>query len=77
MEQEVAQLPPSDIAFPPDTRMNDNSSMLGALARQGHDFCPYAALAKFPYKYIDRAFLQPVSANFFAAGLFRARGWTL
>ena len=57
--------------------MEDNVAELGALANTGHDFCPYAAVAKFPYKYIDKAHLQPVSEVHFAGGQFRARGWTL
>ena len=57
--------------------MIDNSTHLGALAHQGHDFCPYAAVAKYPYKYITKAYMQTVSANFFAGGLLRARGWNL
>ena len=58
-------------------RMTDNTAQLGAQALRGHEFCPYAAAAKFPYKYIDRSLMQPVSDNFFANGLFRERGWTL
>ena len=57
--------------------MTDNTPELGALANRGHDFCPYSSVAKFPYKYIDRSLMQPVSDNFFANGLFRERGWTL
>ena len=57
--------------------MEDNLAELGVLAKVGHDFCPYAAVAKFPYKYIDKAHLQPVSEVHFAGGQFRARGWTL
>ena len=57
--------------------MEDNIDKLGVLAKVGHDFCPYAAVAKFPYKYIDKAHMQPVSDVYFAGGQFRARGWTL
>lgn len=57
--------------------MEDNIAELGVLAKVGHDFCPYAAVARFPYKYIDKAHLQPVSEVHFAGGQFRARGWTL
>ena len=57
--------------------MEDNTAKLGVLAKIGHDFCPYAAVAKFPYKYIDKAHLQSVSEVHFAGGQFRARGWTL
>ena len=57
--------------------MADRTSQLGALAPRGQGFCPYASVAKFPYKYIDRPLMQPVSDNFFANGLFRERGWTL
>ncbi|KAL8796896.1 MAG: hypothetical protein Q9195_000979 [Heterodermia aff. obscurata] len=59
------------------TDMEDNIANLGVLANVGHDFCPYAAVAKLPYKYIDKANLQPVSDAYFAGGQFRARGWTL
>ena len=58
-------------------KMSDNITTLGVLAHRGHDFCPYAAVAKYPYKYIDKGYMQTVSANFFAGGLLRARGWSL
>lgn len=58
-------------------KMKDKSAEIGELAEVGHNFCPYAAVAKFPYKYIDKAHLQPVSEVHFAGGQFRARGWTL
>ena len=57
--------------------MKDNIAEVGELSEVGHKFCPYAAVAKFPYKYIDKAHLQPVSEVYFASGQFRARGWTL
>jgi organic hydroperoxide reductase OsmC/OhrA len=60
-----------------NNKMKDNLAEIGALAHHGHDFCPYAAVAKFPYKYISRNLMQPVSDNFFANGLLRERGWTL
>ena len=57
--------------------MKDNVDQLDELALPGQEFCPYAAVAKFPYKYIAKEHLQPVSEVYFAAGQFRARGWTL
>ena len=57
--------------------MKDNIAEVGELTEVGQNFCPYAAVARFPYKYIDKAHLQPVSEVYFADGQFRARGWTL
>ena len=57
--------------------MEDNVVKLGDLAKVGQKFCPYAAVAKFPYKYMGKAHMQTASELYFAGGQFRARGWTL
>ena len=58
-------------------KMYDNSTVLGALAGPEHDFCPYAAVAKYPYKYLHPKWAEEVSQVFFAHGLLQARGWTM
>ena len=50
---------------------------LGELASREYEFCPVQAVAKYPYRYLNKADSEVVSNAFFAAGQFRARGWNL
>jgi hypothetical protein len=43
----------------------------------GMSFCPFIAITKFPYKYVDRAFSQPIATAFFDAGKIYNRSWEL
>lgn len=49
----------------------------GALARPEHEFCPYSAIAKYPYKHLNYRWGEMVSQAFFAHGQFQAWGWTM
>ena len=40
-------------------------------------FCPFIAFTKFPYKYVDPAFRQPIATAFFDAGKIYNRSWEL
>lgn len=50
---------------------------VGQLASFGVGFCPYAAVTKWPYRYLHGQVSQDVSEAFFAHGAFRERGWSM
>ena len=50
---------------------------LGDIAHHVQNFCPLMAVAKYPYKYANKADSEIISQGYFAAGLFHQRGWTL
>ena len=43
----------------------------------GMSFCPFIAFTKFPYKYVDPAFRQPIATAFFDGGKIYNRSWDL
>jgi hypothetical protein len=43
----------------------------------GMSFCPFIAFTKFPYKYVDPAFRQPIATAFFDGGKIYNRSWNL
>lgn len=43
----------------------------------GMSFCPFIAFTKFPYKYVDPAFKQPIATAFFDGGKIYNRSWDL
>lgn len=43
----------------------------------GMSFCPFLAVTKFPYKYVDSAFRQPIATAFFDEGKIYNRPWDL
>jgi hypothetical protein len=49
----------------------------GDLAAARHRFTPIQALAKYPYKFCDRAHSQDIASAFFDDGKFWAREWDL
>jgi hypothetical protein len=49
----------------------------GDLAAAHHHFTPIQALAKYPYKYCDRALSQDIASAFFDEGKFWKREWDL
>lgn len=56
--------------FTLDARMNELSDV-------GMCFCPFLAITKFPYKYVDSAFRQPIATAFFDEGKIYNRSWDL
>ena len=59
------------------TKMDENAAVPGTLARREYDFCPYGAVSKYPYKYLNYKWAELVSQAFFAYGQLQARGWTM
>lgn len=49
----------------------------GEPAPIGTSFCPFLAIAKFPYKYVDSSFRQPIATAFFDEGKIYNRQWDL
>ena len=49
----------------------------GEPAPAGTSFCPFLAIAKFPYKYVDSSFRQPIATAFFNEGKIYNRKWDL
>jgi len=47
----------------------------GEPAAIGTSFCPFLALAKFPYKYVDQFFRQPIASAHFDEGKIYDRKW--
>lgn len=56
--------------FTLDARMNELSDV-------DMCFCPFLAITKFPYKYVDSAFRQPIATAFFDEGKIYNRSWDL
>lgn len=52
-------------------------SRKGKPSEIGMSFCPFLALTKFPYKYVEGAFRQPIAAAFFDEGKVYNRSWHL
>ena len=52
---------------------------VGELASLDMTFCPVAAVSKYPYKYMRASptVSEVVSRNYFAAGIFWMRTWTM
>lgn len=50
---------------------------IGEAAPLGTNFCPILAIAKFPYKYMDKGHSETVADRFFNAGQFWERNWNL
>ncbi|KAL8638328.1 MAG: hypothetical protein Q9228_004515 [Teloschistes exilis] len=70
----------SPLKDPPGKPASDIKSSLpysGQIAPRDARFCPLAAVSKWPYKFIQQPDSETISKRFFAAGRFRARGWTL
>ena len=59
-----------DTDFPLEPREDEPSEI-------GMSFCPFIAFTKFPYKYVDRAFSQPIATAFFDGGKIYNRSWDL
>jgi hypothetical protein len=49
----------------------------GEPAAIGTSFCPFLAINKFPYKYVDQLFRQPVASAHFDEGKLYNRKWDL
>lgn len=62
--------PDAAIDFTLDPRMGEPSE-------PGMCFCPFLAITKFPYKYVDGAFRQPIATAFFDEGKIWNRSWDL
>lgn len=60
----------TDIDFTLDPRKDEPSEI-------GMSFCTFTAFTKFPYKYVDRAFLQRLATSFFDGGKIYNRSWDL
>ena len=43
----------------------------------GMSFCTFLTFTKFPYKYVDKAFSQPITSAFFDGGKIFNRSWDL
>ena len=43
----------------------------------GMSFCTFLAFTKFPYKYVDKAFSQPITSSFFDGGKIFNKSWDL
>ena len=43
----------------------------------GMSFCPFLAITRFPYKYVDPAFLQPIASAFFDGNKVYNKSWDL
>lgn len=50
---------------------------VGQLAPREQCFVPYAAINKWPYKYLHGEVSRVVSDNYFARGAFIERGWNM
>ncbi len=50
---------------------------VGQLAGEQERFCPFAAVNKYPYKYLRGDDSEKVAQKYFAFGEFRNRGWTV
>ena len=50
---------------------------VGQLAGEQERFCPFAAVNKYPYKYLHGDDSDKVAKKYFAVGQFRKRGWTM
>lgn len=57
--------------------MSNPTMRLGELAPREYEFCPLQAVTKYPYRYLNNGDSELVSGALFAAGKFRARGWSL
>ena len=57
--------------------MSNPTMRLGELAAREYEYCPLQAVTKYPYRYLNKGDSDAVSTAFFAAGQFRARGWSL
>lgn len=60
----------ADTDFTLDPRKDEPSEI-------GMSFCTFAAFTKFPYKYVDKAFSQPVATASFDGGKIYNRSWDL
>jgi hypothetical protein len=52
-------------------------SRKGEPAAIGTSFCPFLAISKFPYKYVDQFFRQPMASAHFDEGKIYNRKWDL
>ena len=52
---------------------------LGQLACEEDRFCPFAAVAKYPYRYFyrDRDAQKIVAEHFWDGGQFKEHGWNM
>lgn len=67
--------PPNPLA--PFSFINMLDRVLGRLAPKEQLFCPFAAVSKYPYRYVQGHDSEAVSKAYFAGGKFKARGWSL
>lgn len=51
----------------------------GQIAKLSDHFCPFGAVASYPYRYMrgDDLDTKRVSEGYFAGGRFRLRGWNM
>lgn len=49
----------------------------GQLGEKHTSFCPILALAKYPYKFVDKKHSQRIASTFFDGGKFWNRSWDL
>jgi len=55
----------------------DHSTRVGEVTIHGEAFCPIQALAKYPYKFVPKAYSQAVASAIFDGGKFWQREWDL
>lgn len=69
---------PSNVGVPAQScKLPVTDLQRGDLASNHHQFCPIQALAKFPYKFCNKAHMQAISSAFFDHGKFFEREWDL
>ena len=74
----VPVIPTTTLKIPSlSSTMMSHSMWYGELAPREYEFCPVQAVIKYPYRYLNKADSEAVSNAFYAAGQFRARGWSL
>lgn len=59
-----------DSNFTQDPRKGEPSEL-------GMSFCPFLAIAKFPYRYVATEFRQPIATAFFDEGKIYDRPWDM
>lgn len=74
-----APMPQSSIAAtpPPSAALPAINLQRGDLAQAQHHFAPIQAVAKYPYRFCDKAHQQDIASAFFDQGQFWAREWDL
>ena len=70
--------PVLNISFTSTFSFDMSVMQVGQLAALRDHFCPIGAVMKWPYRHLyDTEESEKVATRYFAAGQFRARGWTM